>query len=681
MAFKSKPANDKKFFLTWLSCLTLGLTGTPAVWATKLNAKPLPRASDLNHQYKDFSSSPEDREALPPSRWGNRRPDYRDVEKQEKEEAAQKALRAQTEQKKQLDAQKKLEQDKVNAIRQVQANAIEANNRAINLGRQGLWNEAIAQHELSLRLDPGNKQFRTNLSAARCTYGRERMAKKDFSGAAHLFRKSLTAANDNALAARLLNEAIQRSGLDPMLTDNRLGLGDQLAASGDLEGAMIEYQQAMQLDPSARTYTKMGDMAARYGQIPNAISWYRQAIVKDPEFGAAHRQLGLMYMAQRDYTGAAASLRKAVIADSKDNAAGQALIEIWRKQVSQNPTLAENHLGLAGALQLTGDFNSAQSEYMQVEQLAPTHPALTAGRQSLARAIKHSQAERHRLAAETFFSQGLKREALSEISQAVMAEPKNYKYQLFLGQCLEDTGDYKGALQAYHTSVLTNPQDNAEGAQRMKELKERLGGGIPAGGNQGSNQGNFALPNQLPSPNQPQTLNQPNFNSNNAPTRPKSFYEGSNSPEQNAFTGSFNTHSDNYPPAHQENLSEKHIERDQAFSQGASKEPTKSGNLDQATQNTLNSAGELELKRDFKGAADLLREGLSNNMQNPEIHHKLAVNLLNLGEVVEAITEFRIASALAPGNKIFAQDLASALNIHKRSLNSANNLSGEGNKP
>jgi len=31
-------------------------------------------------------------------------------------------------------------------------------------------------------------------------------------------------------------------------------------------------------------------------------------------------------------------------------------VEIWRKQVAANPLLAENHLGLAGALQLNSDF-------------------------------------------------------------------------------------------------------------------------------------------------------------------------------------------------------------------------------------------------------------------------------------------------------------------------------------
>jgi Flp pilus assembly protein TadD len=57
-----------------------------------------------------------------------------------------------------------------------------------------------------------------------------------------------------------------------------------------------------------------------------------------------------------------------------------------------------------------------------------------------------------------------------------------------------------------------------------------------------------------------------------------------------------------------------------------------------------------------------------SDVQNPELHHRLATNLLNLGQVVEAIPEFRIASALKPAMKAYSDDLARAMAIHKRSL-------------
>ena len=236
-------------------------------------------------------------------------------------------------------------------------------------------------------------------------------------------------------------------GYDPNSADVRISLGDHLAQASDMEGAMVEYTAAMQLEPSARTYIKIGDVALRYGQIAQASNWYQQAIVKDPDCAAAHRQLGLVELAAHNNTSAAASLRKALILDCKDGAAGAALVDLWRKQVAANPLLAENHLGLAGAMQLTGDFVGAESEYRKLEALDPKNPGLESGIASLNRAIAHSKADKHRLAAETLFNQGLRRDALAEITQAVTVEPRNANFQYLLGECLEAVGDYQGAHQ------------------------------------------------------------------------------------------------------------------------------------------------------------------------------------------------------------------------------------------
>ena len=94
-------------------------------------------------------------------------------------------------------------------------------------------------------------------------------------------------------------------GMDPGSADVRLKLGDQFAATNDLKAATIEYQAAMQIEQSARTYVKMGDMYYRYGQIAQAMSYYREAIVKDPDYGPAHRQLGFLELYQKDSTSAA----------------------------------------------------------------------------------------------------------------------------------------------------------------------------------------------------------------------------------------------------------------------------------------------------------------------------------------------------------------------------------------
>lgn len=630
--------NKTSFF----HCLLLSLIFTPSVLtieagATKLTAPPLP------HEGEAQSLPPQ--QVVPSVSRFYRGNDARDEEKRRE------ALDAKAAQQAEIDRKHAIEEN-ANAARQHLQASVDANNRAVQFGRQGRWGEAIQEHEKAVQLDPSNKQFRINLSAARTAYGEQRLAQNDLSSAAHLFRQALAIAPDNSLAGRRLVDTIRKMGLDPSSVDVRLTFGDQLIANGDLEAATVEYKAALQLEESARTYVKMGDLYYRYGQIAGASAWYRQAIAKNPDFGPAHRQLGFIALSQKDFTSGAASLRKAVIADPKDAAAGEALVELWRKQVATSPNVSENHLGLAGALQLTGDFQGADSEYRKVQANDPRNPNIAAGLESLSRAYKHAQAERHKLAAETLYSQSLRKEALAEISQAVMAEPRNAHYQFLLGECLEANGDYQGAHQAYLTCVLIDPENNKEAAARMKQMQAAGSASSASSSNSESGLTPSAVPmgNHLPSnsmANHP--LNSDNVNY----PPPKDVFEGGNGTQSAGSSQlNFRTHNES------------------AAADSRSAEPS----VNAGSLNVLAEISQVEAQKDYQAAANLLRQILPANLQNAELHHRLAINLMSAGEIGEAISEFRIASALNPAKKSYSEDLAQALAIHKRSLMSnANN--------
>jgi len=679
--------------------LTLSFSGQNA-FATKLNAPPLPHERDA----KDFAGAgSDDGETIIPATGTRfvRRHDYREDDKQ-KAEAEDKAKK---------DAAAKVvnaRQQQVDTYKEQLQTSIDANNQAVAYGKQGRWEEAIAEHEKACQYDPRNKQFRINLSAARCAFGEQRLAKGDCTAAANSFRKALAAAPDNGLAGRDLVACLKKMGYNPSSTDTRLSLGDQLAAAGDLQGATIEYTAAMQLEPSSRTYIKMGDMAYRFGQAGQATNWYRQAIVKDPDCGAAHRQLGFLEMAQRDYTSAAASLRKAVILDSKDVAAGTALVDMWRRQVAANPLLAENHLGLAGALQLTGDFAGADGEYRRLEALDPKNPSLESGRTSLTRAYAHAKAEKHRLAAETLFSQGLNREALEEITQAATLEPRNANYQYLLGECLESVGDYQGAHQCYLTCVLIDPENNKEAAFRIRKMQER--GTVSAAqssqmatqiGNRLANQyapqsapQMVAAPQAAPQMAAPQivapapvqqtapaaSLSVPANDSASLGFR-KNMYEGGSGLQATSPVG-FRTHDESpeaaaaAAAAAENQRAMQAQQQQQAMAQQQQQAAAAPAGAD--ANDAMAKVTDAESQRDYNTAVSLLRDISSNNLQNPELHHRLAVNLLAAGQISEAISEFRIASALSPAKKAYSDDLAQALAINKRSLmNDANTIAGQ----
>ena len=176
--------------------LALSLSNACAVsgaWATQLNAPPLPHERDL----KDFKEGDDSEYVVPPTATRfSRRHDYRQDDKQKAEDAAQAKKDA-------ADNIRKAQDQQIDAYKKQIQTAVDANNSAVALGKQGRWEEAIVEHEKAVQYDSRNKQFRINLSAARTTYGQLCMSKGSLSQASSLFRKALAAAPDNGLAREM----------------------------------------------------------------------------------------------------------------------------------------------------------------------------------------------------------------------------------------------------------------------------------------------------------------------------------------------------------------------------------------------------------------------------------------------------------------------------------------------
>jgi tetratricopeptide (TPR) repeat protein len=580
---------------------------------------------------KDFDNS---NEMTPPTSRFRHRRDYRQEEADRKQDE-------ETAKKEAAENANKARQMALLSAKQRQQAGVDANNKGVALGQEHRFAEAIAAHEEAVQADPSNKQFRINLSAARCGYGQEKLKQGDLSAAANLFRKSLAAAQDNGLAGKMLVETMKKQGKDPNNVDTRMDMGDQLASIGDLEGAAVEYEAAMQLDPSAKTYTKMGEISLRYGQSTTALNWVRQAIGKDANYGPAHRELGMLALGSRDYTTAATELRRALVIDPGDGLAGETLVSIWRRQVAQNPLLAENHLGLAGALQLTGDFSGADEEYRKLEALDPRNASLPAGRASLKAAIQHAEADKYMEAAETLFGQGLNREALAQISRAASMEPRNAKYQYLFGRVLEANGEYQAAHDTYLRCVLLEP-NNTEAATRLKDMQTNMANRTRV------------MPMQAPmqqAPMQPAPNGAMQLQQQPMPPLAATIYPG-NQPQPSAAIMSAAP----APPA----------------------QPTQQELAQRALQDALVRVTQLESQKKYDDACDLMRQIVAHNLQNAEMHHRLAVDLLAGGTVDDAISEFRLACALRPDKTDYSSDLAQAMAIHKRTLqaNAGNNAAG-----
>ncbi|HEY9715637.1 MAG TPA: tetratricopeptide repeat protein, partial [Chroococcales cyanobacterium] len=300
---------------------------------------------------------------------------------------------------------------------------------------------------------------------------------------------------------------------------------------------------------------------------------------------------------------------------------------------------------------------------------------------------------KHQMAATTLFNQGLRREALAEINQAVMLEPRNSNFQFLLGECLESNGDYRGAHQAYLTCVLIDPENNKEAAARMKAMQDHAGvtASMPQMPPQSMNVGrpayqppvqqSYMQPAAQPGIPQPAAPQTPATEQSQSAMFPhKNMYEGGNGPAIAPAQMNFRTHDESGNAAEMQPAPQvpgaPPVQAPQTAMAPAPNSAPAATAADTAfsaprattTNDALAKVADSEAIRDYNGAAAALRKIAADNLQNPEIHHRLAVNLMAAGEISEAISEFRIASALNPTKKEYSEDLARAMAIHKRSL-------------
>jgi tetratricopeptide (TPR) repeat protein len=129
---------------------------------------------------------------------------------------------------------------------------------------------------------------------------------------------------------------------------------------------------------------KRGIDAAARGAADEAIAWFLKAVALQPDFAAAHANLGLLLLATQRHAEAEASLRTAVSFMPLDaalrNALGVAQETIQRFQqaeatyraaLAMQPEFAEAHANLGNCLRRLGRLDEAQQHCQRAVELGP----------------------------------------------------------------------------------------------------------------------------------------------------------------------------------------------------------------------------------------------------------------------------------------------------------------------
>jgi tetratricopeptide (TPR) repeat protein len=125
--------------------------------------------------------------------------------------------------------------------------------------------------------------------------------------------------------------------------------GLKLTDEGNLEGAIREYQKAIDLDANyCDAMDNVGQLLRRQGKLDDAIGWYKRSISILPGNRAAHVNLAVAYFHQ----------------GKKD-----AAISEYRILLNINPRDPEGYYGLGTVYLGFKEFDAASEEFKKAEQL------------------------------------------------------------------------------------------------------------------------------------------------------------------------------------------------------------------------------------------------------------------------------------------------------------------------
>jgi tetratricopeptide (TPR) repeat protein len=162
---------------------------------------------------------------------------------------------------------------------------------------------------------------------------------------------------------RLFEEAIKAYGkaieLRPFYAEAHVGLGDALAAKGDVDPAVAAYQKGLEYNPmNAKVHVSLGKIYySEKGLYYESVTAYKKAIDLDPGYLDARMGLAEVYEDKGLYKEAIDEYRKVVEADAKNTGALYNLALVYEKvDPKEAMSLWERYIGLASGLPSEKDW-------------------------------------------------------------------------------------------------------------------------------------------------------------------------------------------------------------------------------------------------------------------------------------------------------------------------------------
>ena len=333
-------------------------------------------------------------------------------------------------------------------------NVVAYRNRALAKNINGDADGAIADYNRAIGLDPKNAGAFNNRGMIKKSKGDLDGAIADFNSAIELNEKLAIAYKNRGEAKQAkgdaagANEDLKRAGkLDPRLRDEEpsadhvdrstaKGKEKESAASvedffnragakkaaGDLDGAIADYDRAIQLDPKdAAIYNNRGLAKQEKGDLDAAIVDFNRAIQLNPKDAVACSNRGNAKRDKGDLDGAILDYNRAIRFD---------------------PKYAYAYYNRGLAKKQKSDLDGAIADYNRVIELDPKFAKAYCDR---------GVAERRK---------GDLDGAITDYNRTIELDPKYAIAYLNCGNAKDDKGDLDGAIADYNRGLQLNPRDS-----------------------------------------------------------------------------------------------------------------------------------------------------------------------------------------------------------------------------
>ncbi len=202
--------------------------------------------------------------------------------------------------------------------------------------------------------------------------------------------------NDREQAEEAFSRSLSLDPADPTALEGRANY--RAGIKGDLDGALIDLQAAVEVAPgSTTTWNAIGNVQSARGDTQSAEEAFKKAIALDPQDPVAYANLAILYLDQSRVEEAKAAIDQAFAADPSFDVAlvargryhmqtgevDRAIDDLLAASVS-NPSYSQGQLLLAAAHYQKGDRVPAEQAVDNADRLDDNDPVISSYRAALA---------------------------------------------------------------------------------------------------------------------------------------------------------------------------------------------------------------------------------------------------------------------------------------------------------